>query len=200
MTTPSLKSLILVAFIANVFLLTPCSGQQPPDASPSECTRLMTLHIDKQANPNAARLAAACSGHLGWSAPPEFPFEGSAPGATAKLLGGSDLNLVTGDETFPAVTQAGSMVWGNGSDIVAVYNDTRDAPAGYSGMSVSTDGGINFDRLEPNPFGTVFGGDVGSPAVAYDDSTSSWLAITLDVTCGGQGIGLMSSVDPSDRA
>ena len=201
MTAPSLKSLVLVAFIATITPLTPCSGQQPPDAiSPSECTRLMTLHVDKQANPNAARLVAACSGYLGWSASPELPFEGSMPGATAKLLGGSDLNLVTGDETFPAVTQAGSMVWGNGSDIVAVYNDTRDATASYSGMSVSTDGGINFDRLNPGPFGAVFGGDVGSPAVAYDDSSSTWLAITLAATCGGQGIGLMSSVDPSDPA
>jgi hypothetical protein len=67
-------------------------------------------------------------------------------------------------------------------------------------MSVSTDGGANFTRLDPNPFGSVFTDDSGSPAVAYDASAGLWLAVTIASDCGGQGIGLMTSADPSDPA
>jgi len=193
------KSFVLLAILATVIPLTQAIAQEPPmSIAPSECERMMALHIDKQANPHAARIVAACSG-LQWSyAPAAVPLAGPAVGVSAKIIGGSDLNLITGTETFPAVTQAGSMVWGNDTDIVAVYTDTQGAPTSSSGMSVSTNGGITFDRLDPDPFGSVFGGDFGDPAVVYDVSGGLWKATALTSTCGDQGIGLMSSADPSD--
>jgi len=201
MTPRGLCGLLAVAFLAG--LGWPSSGlaQTAADTmTPSECARLMTVHFDRQANPHAAVLAAACAGYLGWSAPPASPPEGSVVTATGKALRGSDLNLVTGDETFPAVTQAGSMIWGYGAEVVAVYNDSRDAPTSYSGISVSADGGTTFARLSPNPFSTLLAGDMGSPAVAHDDATGSWLAVVLAASCGGQGIGLISSSTPADPA
>jgi hypothetical protein len=157
---------------------------------PAECARLQALHIDKQANPRAnpraGRLTVACSDDPDRFSPAEAPTSESREAGPVYLLSGSDINLISDDESllFPAVTQAGSMIWGNGDDVVAVYTDTRDAPASFSGMSVSTDGGITFDRLDPDPFGTLFTDDSGSPAVAYDDSAGVWLAVTLTSDCG----------------
>ncbi len=195
-----LNRFVVVVLAVTCPLTLGIAQELPETMTPSECERMMALHIDKQANPHAARIVAACSGGQWSYAPATVPLAGPAVGGSTKLLGTSDLNLITGDETFPAVTQAGSMVWGDGTDIVAVYTDTKDAPTSYSGMSVSTNGGITFDRLAPDPFGSVFGGDFGSPAVVYDVSGGSWLAAALTSTCGAQGIGLMSSADPSDPA
>jgi hypothetical protein len=169
---------------------------------PAECARLQALHIDKQANPRAGRLTVACSDDPDRFSPAEAPTSESREAGPVYLLSGSDINLISDDESllFPAVTQAGSMIWGNGDDVVAVYTDTRDAPASFSGMSVSTDGGITFDRLDPDPFGTLFTDDSGSPAVAYDDSAGVWLAVTLTSDCGTQGIGVMSSATPAVAA
>lgn len=182
-----------------------CLAQDPMEDSTSECSRLVALYIHKQANPRAGRLSVACSENPHSYSPAEELSAPTEPASAAHLVSGSDINLITGDETsaFPAVTQAGSMVWGNGSEVVAVYSDTRGATNSYSGMSVSTDGGITFTRLDPDPFGSVFGasgGDSGSPAIAYDTSRGKWWAVTLAAACGGQGIGLMSSSDPSDPA
>jgi hypothetical protein len=168
----------------------------------SSCERLRVLQVDKQANPRAAALNASCRQADLSQSLPKAPL---APGASSgpivnSLLGVSDLNVITGGETYPAVTQAGSMVWGHGTTVVTVYNDTRDLPSSFSGMSVSTDGGANFTRLAPNPFAAAFTDDSGSPAVAYDASASLWLATTIVSDCGGQGIGLMTSATPSDAA
>jgi len=181
-----------------------------------DCATLAARQIDKQANPGAARLVAKCSGKAATYIPSGMR---SAPSKIiavnkitttetnigTKTFGGSDINLITGDESFPAVTQAGSMTWGNEDQLVSVYNDTRDNDlsdeiSSFSGISVSADGGINFDRLNPNPFETVFKGDIGSPAVAYDKSTGKWLALALTSSCGVQGIGLMSTTTPADPA
>jgi hypothetical protein len=169
----------------------------------SVCETLRARHVDEQANPRAAALSASCRQGDSLQPPPKA-IPSSAPAPISRivksLLGGSDLDVVTGEETYPAVTQAGSMVWGNGTTVVTVYNDTKGAPSSFSGMSVSTDGGANFTRLDPDPFGSAFTDDSGSPAVAYDASASLWLATTIASDCGGQGIGLMTSANPSDPA
>ena len=195
----------IAAFVTILPLSTLGFAQERVAIAPSECARLLDLQIDKQANPRAGRLSVACSERPVPYAVAVEPFaepvQGIDPGALAGLIGGSDVNLITTpDDVFPAVTQAGSMVWGNGTDVVVVYTDTLGAPSSFSGMSVSTDSGINFDRLDPDPFGAAFSDDFGSPAVAYDDSAGVWLAVTLTSDCGSQGIGVMSSATPADPA
>ena len=131
----------------------------------------------------------------------------------SSAFGGSNLNLVNPEEIFPAVTQAGSTVWGNNNDgatpeaesvVVSVFNDTSGAPDSFSGISVSTNGGISFEPLNtvdaPNPFDSQFTTDIGSPSVAYDENAGLWLALTLTSDCDGQGIGLMSTATPADSA
>lgn len=77
--------------------------------------------------------------------------------------GSTDVDLITGTENFPAVTQSETYTSANPdnpNEIVVAYNDSSGAPNNYSGASVSTDGGLTFTRLTPNPFaaaGTNFG-------------------------------------------
>ncbi len=184
--------------LGTLFAGSSLAAEKPQPTLPrADCDRLMTLHVDKQANPAAAGLAAACRGERTQPLLYESPI--LAPVAPIRRLGGSDLNLISDDETtlVPAVTQAGSMAWGEGDDIVVVYNDTRGLPDSFSGMSVSTDGGANFTRLDPDPFGNVFTADMGSPAVAYDAKSMIWYAVVLTSDCGAQGIGVMTSTTPA---
>jgi hypothetical protein len=190
-----LTLVVTAAMVATAEASTAGSEQEPSGAmAASVCETLRARHVDKQANPRAGGLSASCRQGDSVPAPPKALPSSGAPSARVvkSLLGGSDLNVITGTETYPAVTQAGSMVWGSGTTVVTVYNDTREAPSSFSGMSVSTDGGANFTRLDPNPFASVFAEDFGSPSVADDASASLWLATTIASDCGGQGIGLMT--------
>ena len=187
-------SLALALIAAGAALASRAAVAVQATMTPGECARLLAVQIDKQSSPRASRLAAMCSGRGSDAALGGVPSEGGGQG----IADGSDLNLISGVETFPAVTQAGSMVWGSGSEVVVAYNDTRDAPTSFSGLSVSSDGGLHFLRLDPNPFAAVFAGDAGSPAVARDDLGATWVAVTLAASCGGQGIGVMTSAAPAD--
>jgi hypothetical protein len=116
---------------------------------------------------------------------------------------GSDVNLITGTETYPHVTQSESFVWSHGSTIVAAYNDSRgftESPAILLGVSVSHDGGATFTRLgPPSPF-TGHGSARSDPIVVYNEKLGKWFVGNLAggagaVECGGQGIGLWTSTD-----
>ena len=221
--------------LAVIILAAPFSTiEAKGDDAPQDCAGLKSLHINKQSNPRAAWLSAACNGRSGQAtletaaprpqgidASKVFVTQAAGTGASVEAdavvlsegsaFGGSNLNLVTPDEIFPAVTQAGSTVWGNNDDgaipeaesvVVSVFNDTSGAPDSFSGMSVSTNGGISFEPLNtveaPNPFDSQFTTDIGSPSVAYDENAGLWLALTLTPDCGEQGIGLMSTATPAD--
>ncbi len=117
--------------------------------------------------------------------------------------GGLDVDLITGPETFPNVTQSETFSAANPDNpnqIVVAYNDSRgrDAnPANVAGASVSTDGGITFTRLTYNgqsPFPNT-GGD---PVVLYSSHSSTWYTVWLDVACGGGGLGGYKSTTPWD--
>ena len=90
-----LKSLTAIAaFLTAAQVL----GQGPPEVlPPSVCEQLMAQHVDKQANPRAARLNLACRGNPVFDAPEAAAFTAPMPDRSAKSLGGSDINLVTGD-------------------------------------------------------------------------------------------------------
>ncbi len=75
------------------------------------------------------------------------------------------------------------------------YNDSRTAPSNFSGVSVSSDGGATFARLNPSPLATGHGTNFGDPILVYNQKLAKWFAGDLATGCGGQGLGLWSSLD-----
>src|SRR5712692_5622226 len=157
------------------------------------CSEIFERGIDKQENLRATAIRVACG--------LDVPGSAGAEGLEADSVdeGGpfANINVITGTETFPKVTQSESMVWSSpdGQTIVVNYNDSSDSPANYSGVSVSTDGGATFQRLLPSPFATGHGTNFGDPIVVFNAALNTWFAGDLATGCGSQGIGLWTSPD-----
>ena len=162
------------------------------------CADLARHGVDRQTNLRAASLLLACGRAAGGSA------TAGAAGASlqqqppaAAALGGSDVDLITGADVFPHVTQSESFVWAHAGTVVVNYNDSRNAPSNFSGVSVSTDGGATFRRLLPSPLATGHGTNFGDPIVVFNAKLGRWFAGDLATGCGGQGIGLWESTSPA---
>jgi len=155
-----------------------------------QCSQIFELGIDKQENLRATMIRVAC----GLDAPGYVAQDGEGIESPEDF---TNINLITGGETLPHVTQSESMVWStpDGQTIVVNYNDSNTAAANYSGVSVSFDGGNTFTRLLPAPFATGHGTNFGDPIVVYNNALSKWFAGDLATGCGGQGIGLWTSAD-----
>jgi len=155
-----------------------------------QCSQIFELGIDKQENLRATMIRVAC----GLDAP---GFAGQDGEGIESPEDFTNINLITGGETLPHVTQSESMVWStpDGSTIVVNYNDSRNAPSNYSGVSVSFDHGATFGRILPSPFASGHGTNFGDPIVVYNNALGKWFAGDLATGCGGQGIGLWTSTD-----
>ena len=133
--------------------------------------------------------------------------EGSDGSALSKLVhkltapvsfGATDVDLITGTETFPSVTQSETYTTANPDNpnqIFVTYNDSRTASGCYAGGSVSTDGGTTFTRLTPSPFCSGHGQNFGDPVVLYNRLNATWHAIFIATGCGGFGLGDWTSTD-----
>ena len=119
-------------------------------------------------------------------------------------FGATDVNLVTGAENSPNITQSETYTPANPDNpnqIVVTYNDSRGRnvpPINISGASVSTDGGTTFTRLTNANGQSPFANTLGDPVILYNKPTGTWFTIWLDGGCGGQGIGGYKSTTPWD--
>jgi len=169
-----------------------------------DCSKIHALGIDKQENFRAGAIMIFCGEAEGGSLPSFGP-------ASSRLMqklvpsplnyGATDVDLITGEETFPNITQSETFCAVNPDDpqqIVVAYNDSRGrnvVPSNISSASVSTDGGVTFERLTckvlqgsccvvgQSPFCNT-GGD---PVVMYNRPTSTWFTVWLDGICPGLG-------------
>jgi hypothetical protein len=171
---------------------TPNYGSDPLVPPLFDCSKIHELGIDKQMNFRAGAIMIACGQAQGGgtsAASPSFPLT-ALTRFRRKLFsplayGGTDVELITGPETFPNVTQSTTFSTANPDNpnqIVVAYNDSGRS-AGDA--SVSTDGGTTFTRLTYNgqsPFP-----DTGSPVVLYSRHSSTWYTVWLDGGCGGLG-------------
>src|SRR6267378_4186207 len=171
-----------------------------------DCSRIHELGIDRQENMRAGAIMIACGRAQGGSASSPF---GAFVQAIKKLLapfayGTADVDLVTGAETFPNVTQSETFTASNPDNpnqVVVAYNDSRGrnaSPINISGASVSTDGGATFTRLTAANGQGPFSNTVGDPVILYNRPTSTWFTVWLDGGCGGQGLGGYKSTTPSN--
>src|SRR5438552_14461987 len=165
-----------------------------------DCSTIHAKGIDRMENLGAGLIMIACG---------ESP-RGSASRGSAfsrlvqKLLptplayGAADVDLITGTETFPSVTQSETYTTANPDNpnqIVVNYNDSRSAPSCYAGVSYSSDGGATFTRLNPCPLCTGHGTNFGDPVMLYNKPTSTFFAIDIATGCGGFGLGSWKSTD-----
>src|SRR5205809_1596392 len=179
-----------------------------------DCSKIHELGIDKQENFRAQAIMIACGRAQGGSTShggivaqviQKLPL----PSAIKKLLtplayGAADVDLVTGAETSPHVTQSETFSTANPDNpdqIVVAYNDSRGrnaSPINISGASVSTDGGTAFTRLTAASGQSPFAGTEGDPVILYNKPSGIWFTVWLDAGCGGQGLGGYKSTTPWD--
>src|ERR1051325_3290044 len=117
---------------------------------------------------------------------------------TIDAYGSGDVDVITGTDTFPAVTQSETYTLANPDNpnqVVVNYNDSHGAPSCYAGISYSSDGGATFTRILPSPLCSGHGTNFGDPVLLYSRPTSTFFAVDLATGCGGQGIGAWKSTD-----
>ena len=120
------------------------------------------------------------------------PSEAPSSSAFSKLVqsamapvtyGTTDVDLITGTETSPNITQSETFTQGNPDnplEIVVAYNDSRGrnaAPTNISGASVSTDGGNTFTRLTRANGQSPFSNTSGDPVVLYNKPSQTWFTV-----------------------
>src|SRR5438132_10597361 len=177
-----------------------------------DCSKIHELGIDKAENFKAGAIMIACGQGQGDSAShggivSQFVQKLPLPSAIKKLLtplayGATDVDLVTGTETFPNVTQSETYSLANPDnplEVFVAYNDSRGRnaiPINISGASFSSDGGTTFTRLTFNGQ-SPFPGTEGDPVALYNKPTGTWFTVWLDTACGGQGLGGHKSTTPA---
>src|SRR5213593_711629 len=158
-----------------------------------DCSQIHALGIDKQENMRAGAIMIACGEAQGGSASTFSELMQQVLAATPLAYGGADVNLITGTENSPNITQSETFSWrnpDNPNEIVVAYNDSRGRnvnPINISGASVSTDGGTTFTRLTRTTGQSPFSNTLGDPVMLFNKPSQTWFAIFLDVGCGGQG-------------
>src|SRR5437016_5294643 len=176
-----------------------------------DCSRIKQLGIDRQENLRAGAIMIFCGLSEGGKASHGKAFSKLAKKLLSPLaFGSTDVDLITGAESFPNVTQSETFTTANPDNpnqIVVAYNDSRGRnfnPINISGASVSTDGGATFTRLTKANGQSPFDNTVGDPVVVYNRQSGTWVTIWLDNGCGsgcgfsGCPIGGYKSTTPSD--
>jgi hypothetical protein len=151
-----------------------------------DCSKIHELGIDKQENLRAGAIMIFCGLSNGGKPSRSIRVSKFVQKLIAPVsYGDLDVDLITGPETYPNVTQSTTFSTANPDNpnqIVVAYNDSgRNAGE----ASVSTDGGTTFTRLNYNgqsPFPNT-----GSPVVLYSRHSTTWYTVWLDGDCGGLG-------------
>ena len=173
-----------------------------------DCSTIHEKGIDKQENFRAGAIMIAC-GETPGAATSATSTLGPIGGFVKKLLmplafGAADVNLITGTETPPNITQSetfSSVNPDNQNEILVAYNDSRGRnfnPINISGASISTDGGTTFTRLTKANGQSPFDNTFGDPVALYHKPSGTWVTVWLDAACGGQGLGGYKSTTPAN--
>jgi len=173
-----------------------------------DCSKIRQFGIDRMENFRAGAIMIHCG--LAKGGDPETGLANSSAfsklvrNLTAPLVYGStDVDLVTGTETSPNITQSETFSTANPDDpneIVVAYNDSRGlnaSPLVISTVSVSTDGGTTFTRVTNASGQSPFPNTFGDPVALYNKPTQTWFTVWLDGNAGCT-LGGFKSTDPSD--
>ena len=191
------------------YRVTTKSSMDPLVPAAFDCSKIKQLGIDRQENFRAGAIMIFCGlakgGDPDAGVADSSAFSKLVQNLTAPLVfGGTDVDLITGTESFPNVTQSETFTTANPDDpnqVVVAYNDSRGRnfnPINISGASVSSDGGNTFTRLTKANGQSPFDNTLGDPVVLYHKPSGTWVTVWLDAACGGQGLGGYSSTTPED--
>src|SRR5262245_1760175 len=156
-----------------------------------DCSTIHENGIDRQENFRAGAIMIAC-GEVRGVATSATSTLGPVGHFIKKLLmplayGATDVDLITGTENFPNITQSETFTTANpdnADQICVAYNDSRGRnfnPINISGASCSTDGGATFTRLTKANGQSPFDNTLGDPVALYNRPTGTWFTIWLDV-------------------
>jgi len=186
------RLILCIGMSSATFVFAPrvASARTIDDPSIFDCRDIDLYQVDQQENLLASQKMIACG-----RAAPGNPDVAENDGPFTDDYGGTDIDIITGKETWPHMTHSESMVWGYGSTIVVQYNDSSEAPSCYAGISTSIDGGATFTRIQPSPLCTGHGRNFGDPIVVHNDALGLWFTGDIATGCGGAGFGLWTSPD-----
>jgi hypothetical protein len=171
-----------------------------------DCSKIRELGIDMQENLRAGAIMIFCGEAEGGKPSPAAAFYRFVQNLMPSPLayGTTDVDLVTGTEISPNITQSETFTAANPDNplqIVVAYNDSRGrnaAPINISGASASTDGGNTFTRLTGATGQSPFSNTFGDPVIVCNKPSGTWFTVWLDGGCGGQGLGGYKSTTPWD--
>ncbi|MEO6393376.1 MAG: FG-GAP-like repeat-containing protein [Pyrinomonadaceae bacterium] len=168
-------------------------------------SRISDLGIEQQTNLRAAAILRHCQieRHHGTVSPTlSVPRAAAGHNALTDLLsrtsafGLTDINLITGTDTLPHVTQATSSSWAHGNTVVVAFVDSSGfllPQLSFCAVAVSTNGGATFTRSNYrfNTAGQCF----GNMSVFYSLAAAKWFASGFNTSCGDSGIAQWESPD-----
>src|SRR5438445_12298346 len=158
-----------------------------------DCSTIHERGIDRMENLGAGLIMIACGESPGGSASPGRAFSRLVKKLlpTPLAYGAADVDVITGTDTFPAVTQSETYTTANPDNpnqIVVNYNDSHSAPSCYAGISYSSDGGATFTRILPCPLCSGHRSNFGDSIVFYNKPTSTYFASDIASCCRGFGL------------
>jgi NHL repeat len=170
-----------------------------------DCTQINILGIDKQENFRAGHVMIEC-GLLPGGDPSAVneQLDSEAPSGEQWLSPAGPANILVSNRSCSSsssCTKSESMVWADsangGQTVVDNYNDHNTTYSSYSGTSYSTNGGATFTEIQPPPFATGHGTNLGDPIVVFNAKLNTWFAgdLVASGNCGTQGIGLWTSTN-----
>jgi hypothetical protein len=174
-----------------------------------DCSKIRELGIDRMENFRAGAIMVFCGEAKGGADPDEHghvtAFSKLVQNLTSPVaFGATDVDLITGTETSPNITQSETFTTANPDNpnqIVVAFNDSRGvnvSPINISGASASTDGGLTFTRLTKANGQSPFDNTLGDPVVLYNSQSGEWFTVWIgDGQCGG-GLGGYKSSTPWD--
>src|SRR5437660_2620650 len=171
-----------------------------------DCSKIHQLGIDKMENFRAGAIMIFCGQATGGGEPDEAGSSNAFSKLLHKLTApvsyvGTDVDLVTGTETPPHIIQSETFTGANPDNpdqVLAAFNDSRCANSNnYSGLSVSTDGGLTFTRVTNGSGCSPFANTFGDPVAIYNKPTGTWFTVWLDAN-GSCTLGGYKSTTPDD--
>jgi len=182
-------------FTLPVLLLVACVLQPAPVRAQMtsvgiECSQIQSLRLMEQENMRAGRALIECG-----------IVKGGQPSATANgptappNIRVSNRACTSSQSCTKSENMAGASTKNGGKTIVVNYNDSAGDGSTYSGASYSTDGGATFHEIDPRPFENGHGFNLGDPIVIFNSKLGKFFAGDLVGDCGGQGVGLWTSLN-----